>query len=190
MSGQVNQQWTRNEIERVLAFWFDEVGAKGWFGGGAELDRAIKERFGDLHGVVRAAPDDVLLADAASALAAIIVLDQFSRQIFRGRAEAFASDGKALRLADSAVKAGYDMAAAQDRRVFFYLPFEHAEDLAMQDRSVELTAGLGDEVYTKYAVAHRDVIAKFGRFPHRNAALGRTSTDAEIAYLAEPGSGF
>lgn len=182
--------WTDEKVREILTFWFDEVGPKGWFGGGPDLDRTITERYAPLHGVVRKTADELLLGNADMALAAILVLDQFSRQIYRGRPEAFATDAKAVGLATAAVARHLDRAVPAERRVFFYLPFEHAEDLALQDRAVALISALGDETYTRYAIAHRDVIARFGRFPHRNAALGRQSTDEERAYLAQPGSGF
>ncbi|HRK19327.1 MAG TPA: DUF924 family protein [Hyphomicrobiaceae bacterium] len=182
--------WTDESARGVLSFWFDDVGPKGWFGGGPELDRAITERYAALHGVVRATADEHLLGNADKALAAVLVLDQFSRQIYRGSAEAFASDAKAVTLATAALARKFDAAVLPARRIFFYLPFEHAEDLALQDRAVALISQLGDETYTRYAIAHRDVIARFGRFPHRNAALGRRSTEVERAYLAQPGSGF
>lgn len=174
----------------VLRFWFEELQPKQWFNGGDEVDRQIIARFSDLHAQITAAADEELLGSADVALAALIVLDQFSRNMYRGTAKAFGSDVKALRIADGAVARGFDAAVPKERRVFFSLPLEHAEDLALQDRSVALISALGDAELTKYAEAHRDVIREFGRFPHRNAALGRASTEEELAYLAKPGAGF
>jgi len=150
-------------VDEVLDFWFGDLTYKDWFGGGPELDRAITERYAALHGVVRATADEHLLGNADKALAAVLVLDQFSRQIYRGSAEAFASDAKAVTLATAALARKFDAAVLPARRIFFYLPFEHAEDLALQDRAVALISQLGDETYTRYAIAHRDVIARFGR---------------------------
>lgn len=182
--------WGEDAVSAVLTFWFDTIGPNGWFGGGPEIDREIFTRFLALHRNVSEVAKDDLLLDADHALAAIIVLDQFSRQMFRGSARAFESDPKALELAVAAVARGYDAAVAAERRVFFYLPFEHAESLGAQERSVALVSTLANDDYTRYAIAHRDVIKQFGRFPHRNAVLRRLSTDAERAYLATPGAGF
>lgn len=123
-------------------------------------------------------------------LALVIVLDQFSRQIYRGEAKAFAQDGHALTVAKHAIASGFDQDALPVHRLFWYLPFEHSENLADQDRAIELLEPLGNAEWTRYAREHRDVIARFGRFPHRNAALGRENTPEEEAYLAQPGSGF
>ena len=182
-----NRDWAAG----VLRFWFEELGASGWFKKSEATDAEITARFEELHRDITGAPADTLLADRDAALAAVIVLDQFARNMFRGKPASFASDAKALDLARRAVEFGYDdRDLSADRRVFFYLPFEHSEELADQHRSVELISALGNAEYTKYAIAHRDVIERFGRFPHRNTILGRTSTAAEESYLAEPGSGF
>ena len=133
---------------------------------------------------------ETLACGAKEALAAVVVLDQFPRNMFRGTARAFASDGPALNVASRAVALGWDRLLRRDERVFLYLPYEHSEDRVMQARSVELMSRLGNVEWTRYAQAHKDVIDRFGRFPHRNAALGRASTPEEEAYLAMPGSGF
>ncbi|MHC2361050.1 uncharacterized protein (DUF924 family) [Rhizobium leguminosarum] len=123
-------------------------------------------------------------------LAAVIVLDQFPRNIYRGTPLAVATDGLALREAKLALASGADRVVETACRTFFYLPFEHAEDLGEQERSVALFTALGDEEYLDYAIRHRDVIAAYGRFPHRNAMLGRESTAGERDYLSKPGAGF
>jgi uncharacterized protein (DUF924 family) len=175
----------------VLRFWFEELGASGWFKKSEAADAEITARFEELHRDISGAPIEALLADRDAALAAVIVLDQFARNMFRGKLESFATDAKALDLARRAIELSYDdRDLPVDWRVFFYLPFEHSEELADQHRAVELISALGNAEYTKYAIAHLDVIERFGRFPHRNAILGRTSTPEEAAYLAEPGSGF
>jgi uncharacterized protein (DUF924 family) len=129
-------------------------------------------------------------ASPEARLALVIVFDQFPRNIYRGSPLAFATDRLALNEAKAAVATGADARVDEARRIFFYMPFEHAEDLDEQDRAVALCEALGNENYLDYAHQHRAVIAQFGRFPHRNAILGRTSTPAEEAYLAEPGAGF
>ena len=161
--------------DEVLRFWFTELPRQQWFAGGATLNEQIRSRFLDVHSMVAAAPEDALLADAKTALAAVIVLDQFSRNMFRGTSGAFANDAKALAIAQKAAK-GFAGALSGDERLFLYLPFEHQENVDAQARSVELISALGDRELTKYAQAHKDIIDRFGRFPHRNAILGRTST--------------
>ena len=177
-------------VSGVLAFWFDELEPKDWFVKSAETDARIVSRFADVHRQVTDATPESLMGDARTALAAIIVLDQFSRNMFRDAPAAFASDAKALGLAKAAVGAGFDRQVARGERVFFYMPFEHSEVAGDQDTAVAFIAALGDDDFTYYAHAHRQVIARYGRFPHRNAILGRESTPEELAYLAEPGSGF
>ena len=169
--------------DEVLRFWFTEVPREQWFAGGVTLDEQIRYRFLDVHRMVAAAPEDALLADAKTALAAVIVLDQFSRNMFRGSPGAFANDAKALAIAQKAIAKGFAGALSVDERLFLYLPFEHQENVDAQARSVELISALGDPELTKYAQAHKDIIDRLGRFPHRNAILGRTSTAEEMEFL-------
>jgi uncharacterized protein (DUF924 family) len=177
-------------VVEVLQFWFREITREQWFKRDAALDEKIRARFVSLHDQVSAMPDEALLSDPRSALAAVIVLDQFSRNMFRGSARAFASDAKALALADAAIARGYAADLTKDERLFLYLPFEHSETHAAQVRCVELMSGLGDAELTRYAQAHCDIIQRFGRFPHRNDILGRTSSQEEIEFLKQPGSSF
>jgi uncharacterized protein (DUF924 family) len=177
-------------VDDVLSFWFDELGRKAWFVKDAAVDAKIRDRFLPLIEQLAAQPVDAAVTSAGRALATVIVLDQFTRNVFRGSARAFATDALALGIAKAAIERGLDQRLPADRRVFLYLPFEHSEDLADQERSVGLTAALGNEEYARYAVLHRDVIKRFGRFPHRNAMLGRTPTLEEIKFLKEPGSSF
>jgi len=128
-------------------------------------------------------------ADARTALAATIVLDQFSRNMFRGTPAAFAADAQALAIAEAAIARGFDVGLPPERRQFFYLPFEHAEDPGLQARCVELFTPLGEEA-VRWAMAHKVIIDRFGRFPHRNAILGRASTPEEIEFLRGPNSSF
>jgi uncharacterized protein (DUF924 family) len=195
-------------VAQVLDFWFGELGPADWFGGNGALDARIRTRFGALHDALHArlaegpveppggsatpATDEVPVAPATprELLASVLVLDQFSRHLYRGEARAFDSDSTARRLAGDAIAAHLDQGFAPVQRLFFYLPLEHSENLADQDRAVALTSALGNAVWTDYAARHRALIARFGRFPHRNAALGRTSTPEELAALAEPGNAF
>ena len=170
----------------ILDFWW-QAGPEKWFAGGEAFDTECRDRF---LGAVEAARDGALdgwAETAAGALALILLLDQMPRNIYRGTPDAFASDAKAVEIADLAVTRGHDRAFPKDVRVFFYLPFEHAEDIALQERCVDLTRKLGKEQLSLYAYIHLDVIRRFGRFPHRNDVLGRASTEAEKAFLADGG---
>jgi uncharacterized protein (DUF924 family) len=177
-------------VAEVLNFWFVEVPRQQWFAGGAALDEQVRARFTPLLRTVAAEPEDALLVDAKTALAVVIVLDQFSRNIFRGTPSAFAGDAKALAIAETAIAKGFAEALNGDERLFLYLPFEHQENADAQARSLELISALGDPELTKYALAHKDIIDRFGRFPHRNAILGRTSTVEELELLKDPASSF
>ena len=173
----------------LLDFWLGEIGPEGWYAGGEEIDDTIALRFGDLWQALRDGGLDHWVEGVVGTLAYLIVADQFPRNIHRGRAEAFATDAQARAAARRALEAGWDMAAPEPERQFFYMPFEHSEDPADQDLCVTLMearlAGSPDTIL--HARAHRAVIARFGRFPFRNAALGRTDTPEEAAFLAEGG---
>ena len=189
MAGMVlsdGSDWARS----VCEFWLEECSPDDWFKKSDALDAEIQERFGSMHAQLsQRAPDD-FLNTTEQAFAAIILFDQLSRNLFRGDPRSFASDPLALDIARGMIAKGWDKDIAADRRVFVYLPFEHSEALEDQDVAVQLIEALGDEAFTRYAKAHRDVIKRFGRFPHRNTILGRTSTPDEEAYLSQPGSGF
>ena len=171
-----------------------------WFKKSAAFDDEIRERFGALieaalDGTLPADRDAEWDADAPSRLARILLLDQFTRNIFRDTARAFAGDALALALTRSMIDAGDDRQLPPLQRWFVYLPLEHAEDLAAQAQSVRLFGALADEDSTlkgasDYAQRHFEVIERFGRFPHRNRALGRDSTAQELVYLQQPGAGF
>jgi uncharacterized protein (DUF924 family) len=177
------EQTLENE---VVAFW-REAGPKQWFAKDDAFDAEIRARFEPLH--LAAARGELNDWDqtAEGALALILLTDQFPRNLYRGSAHAFATDPLARRVADRAIEAGFDKQVPPELRVFFYLPFEHAEDLQSQDRSLVLTEALGEKLYTDYAVLHRALIVRFGHFPHRNACMGRVSTAEEEAYLADGG---
>lgn len=188
---------------QVLDFWFLAPGSAAfgmprgeWFRKDARFDAAIAERFGALaRQALAGGLREWDREGACGALARIIVLDQFTRNIWRGRPESFAGDALALAAAQQLIDSGADQALLPVQRWFAYLPFEHAEDAAMQEKSVTLFSALAEQHQgfaeaLDYAHRHRGVIARFGRFPHRNAILGRASTPEELAFLAQPGSGF
>jgi uncharacterized protein (DUF924 family) len=183
--------------EDVLAFWFGEGAEYGkrrkqWFEKDVTFDAEIGRRFSALYERLRASGE--WLAPARPCLAHIIVLDQFPRNMFRGTPRAFATDPLALQAARHAIDAGYDRDLLPVERLFVYLPFEHSERLEDQERACALCEPLGafpetDDV-PRYAYAHRDIIRRYGRFPHRNSILGRSSTPEELEFLKQPGSSF
>lgn len=169
-------------IDQVLHFWFTELKPEAWFTRDERVDAMIRERFGELHERLRSVrPPD--LTTPSACLAAVIVFDQFSRNMFRGSPRSYASDALALSIARHAITAGFDRNLDDQQRVFLYMPFQHSENAATQARSVELFTELGDAETLDYARQHQAVIEKFGRFPHRNATLGRASTEAEQAFM-------
>ncbi len=170
----------------TLAFW-SAAGPAAWFKKDAAFDEALRARFEAAHHCAARGELPHWEQNAEGALALVLLLDQIPRNIYRNSAHAFATDPLAQALADRAVNAGFDRATAMPLRIFFYLPFEHAENIALQARGVALMETTGDAEFLKFAVLHRDVIARFGRFPHRNAALGRTSTAEELTFLAAGG---
>ncbi len=182
----------RDTKQDVLHFWFEETQPAQWFQKNDDFDRLIRDRFQIIVTMARDGLCDQWAEQADGALALCIILDQFPRNIFRESANAFASDEKALRVAKTALAKGFDQILPPQKRRFLYLPFEHAENLDEQKRSVELFASMKDDdpVGYEYALRHLDVIERFGRFPHRNAALNRPSTPEEQLYLSQPGSGF
>lgn len=172
----------------VLDFWLGEVGEARWFNGGDAVDDACRDRFADLCLAARGGGLDHWISGPAPTLAYLILTDQLPRNIWRGTADAFAADPRALAAARRALEAGWDMAAPEPERQFFYLPFEHSEDMADQDLAVQLfETRMDDPELVLRARAHRAIIARFGRFPTRNAALGRADTAGEAAWLAEGG---
>lgn len=174
----------------ILNFWFGELEPAQWWQADDALDRTICHRFSNCWKDAADGRLDHWQENARSCLALIIVLDQFSRNIHRGTPQAFAQDEKALSVAEHALARGFDRDVSPERRVFFYMPYEHAEDLQMQEKSVALFRRLGLKEQTEYAIRHRDIIARFGRFPHRNAILGRKNSENEEVFLTQPGSSF
>ena len=170
-------------VDEVLGFWFGELTYEDWFSGGAELDARVRSSFLGRYEALKAGFDEKMADDARTALAAIIVFDQFPRNMFRGTAAAFATDDLAAGIARLAVERGWDAKAEAAQRPFFYLPFMHSEILADQERCVDLFRAIGEGKALAFALEHRDIVARFGRFPHRNRALGRQSTPEEIEFM-------
>ena len=169
---------------QVLKFWFG-LRPEQWWNGGSELDHRIKQDFLKLWYDKRQLPLEAFLTDPLTALAAVILFDQFSRNMFRGHADAYSTDHMALGIAKEAVARGFDEELANVERKFLYMPFLHSERLEDQDRALLLFTAIGDDEQIKYSKHHRDIIERFGRFPHRNAVLGRTSRPDEIAAGAD-----
>ena len=164
----------------VLRFWFG-LDRGQWWGGGPELDHRIRQNFLKLWEEKRQLPVDAFLSDPLTALAGVILFDQFPRNIFRGEAEQFATDHLALQIAKAAADKGFDAELERRERSFLYMPFQHSENLADQNRGVLLFAEIGDDEQIGFAKKHRDIIERFGRFPHRNAILGRAPRAEELA---------
>lgn len=198
--GEADRMQTPAHALEVLTFWFADRHAVYWFAGNAGFDAQIRLRFAATVAAASAGKLDEWAHTPDGWLALLIVLDQFRRNLYRDDARAWACDGKALTLALAGIARGDDQRVPAARRAFAYLPLEHAEDLALQNQCVELFVALGAvagpvqrvamESLLDYARRHQQVIERFGRFPHRNALLGRTSSSAELAWLAEPGAGF
>jgi uncharacterized protein (DUF924 family) len=178
--GKVEPTW----VADVLRFWFAELGEAHWFATRADVDAQIRNRFLSLH--ERLATDDGFAATTPRMLlAAVIVLDQFSRNLCRGTPRAFAADPIARRLSRTAIAQGFDVGLTTQERMFLYLPFEHSESREDQALAVELISRLGDEEWTRYAMEHKAIIDRFGRFPYRNATLDRSSSAEELAALQD-----
>lgn len=173
-----------NWAEQVLHFWFIESGFADWFKGGADFDVRVKQALAGWREALRAQTVESFLTDAQTALAAIILFDQVPRNTHRGSAEAFATDHLALAISRAAIAKGYDAGLGKFERLFLYLPFEHSEDRDDQRESVRLISGLGDADLLKYALDHQAMIERFGRFPHRNALLGRADRPGEAEAVA------
>lgn len=164
----------------VLTFWF-ALTFEQWWKTDPLLDAQVRERFLELYEAKRQLPADSFLTDPLTALAAVILFDQFPRNMFRGHADQFSTDHLALAIAKAAVDRDFDEEVTERERQFFYMPFQHSENLADQNRSVQLFTALGDDYLLGFAKKHHDIIERFGRFPHRNAMLGRPPRPAEVA---------
>ena len=169
----------------VYQFWFVDHGQEDWFGGKPEFDQKLAEQFAETHRCVAAGEAFTWREQAVGRLAEIIVLDQFSRRLYRGSGAAFAYDAVALALAQEAVAGGHDQEIDPAQRSFLYMPYMHSESVAIHEVAVQIFTDFGNENLLDYEQQHFDVIKRFGRFPKRNAALGRESTPQELAYLAD-----
>ena len=179
------------EAKAVLDFWFSDTARKNWFRKDAAFDREIRDRFAAAQARAAAGALAGREDTPESALALVILLDQFPRNMFRDSPRAFATDAAAQEVVDRALARGFDQRLPLARRSFLFMPFMHSESIADQDRCVSLfeTLGKGD-TGLEYALSHRDIIARFGRFPHRNAVLDRENTPEEADFLEKPGSSF
>jgi uncharacterized protein (DUF924 family) len=180
----------QSSIDAVNRFWFEELKPEDWFKKSDQRDAAIKRRFATIYEKLREGLPPSWLETPDGYAAAIIVLDQFPRNLFRGSARSFESDRLALELAKEAIASGFDAQLSPVKRWALYLPFEHSEDAADQVRCIELMTTLKNPVALDWALRHKAVVDRFGRFPHRNAVLGRTTTEEEAKFLKEPGSTF
>ncbi len=173
--------WT----DDVFHFWFDHIGPDRWFGGGYQVDVEITERFEPLWHALKDEKAIFFVTSPTDALAAVILFDQFPRNMFRHEADAFATDPLALEISKLAIEAGFDVEMTTHQRQFLYTPFMHSESIEDQDMSVELFDGLGVAEPLQFAIMHRDIIKRFGRFPHRNEVLGRETLPEEMDAVNE-----
>jgi uncharacterized protein (DUF924 family) len=176
-------------VGTVINFWFEELTETDWFARSDAIDGRIRERFLTLHQRL-VTHDGCGVTEPRPILASVIVLDQFSRNLFRDSQYAYSADSIARRLARVAIEQSFDVAMTRLERLFLYLPFEHSEERADQALAVQLIGSVGDAAWTRYAIAHKEIIDRFGRFPHRNAVLNRLSTADEVAFLKEPKNSF
>jgi uncharacterized protein (DUF924 family) len=174
-------------VDEVLTLWFADSGR--WWKKDPTFDAEIRDRFLELHDAIGRGEREGWLETSRGTLAYVIVLDQLSRNMFRASARMFEGDARALAAARLALDRGFDQGLSCDERMFLYMPFMHSEDIADQDRSAGLFAS-GLQQWLPYVEAHRDIVRRFGRFPHRNALLGRPSTAEELEFLKQPGSSF
>ncbi len=179
-----------SSLEAVLSFWFTETSPKQWWKVDTAFDAEVRRRFGTLHHSAQLGELWEWRKQPRGRLAEIIVLDQFSRNMFRGTPQAFASDAMALALAQEAVAGGHDASLAPKERGFLYMPYQHSESRKVQQESVRLFKALDAAEQYDFALRHKAIVDRFGRFPHRNDILGRQSTNEELEFLKQPGSSF
>lgn len=177
-------------FDDILRFWFDEIDRKKWWRKDPQFDALIRERFGAIHASAVHGELSAWRDSAVGRLAEIIVLDQFSRNIFRNDARAFAYDAMALVLAQEAIRAKADQSLSNEYVAFLYMPYMHSESLLIHEQAITLFSKPGLEDNLEFERKHRLIIERFGRYPHRNAILGRATTAAEASFLTEPGSSF
>ncbi|MGF1707134.1 DUF924 family protein [Enterovibrio baiacu] len=175
---------------KVLTFWFEELTPNDWFSKSDELDKQIEARFGDLLEQASRAELFDWRSSAKGRLGEILVLDQFSRNIYRDTPKAFAQDPLALALAQEAINLGIERELSEIERTFMYMPYMHSESQKVHKDAMQLFNSLEDKQSYEYEIKHKEIIDRFGRYPHRNAILGRECTEEETAFLKQPGSGF
>lgn len=178
------------DAAQVLTFWFDTLGPGDWFGRSGDVDAQIRRQFAECHRAGAAGELYGWRCSPEGRLAEILVLDQFSRNLYRDDARAFACDAAALVLAQEAIAGGVDDSLSGDQQVFLYMPFMHSESPRIQRESLRLFERLGKPTNMDFARRHAEIIERFGRYPHRNAVLGRHSTPEEQEFLRQPGSSF
>ena len=181
--------------QTIIRFWFEEISPSAWFKKDLEFDQRLRDRYLLWHQAAAAGELSHWRESAQGCLAEVLILDQFSRNMFRDQPEAFRFDPLALALSQEAIRRGLDLSDAtkpltEAQRRFLYMPFMHSESLKIHDQSIALFESLEDKETLRYEHRHRDIIERFGRYPHRNQVLGRESTPEEIAFLTQPGSGF
>lgn len=181
---------SETKIHEILTFWFEECSPEQWFKKDDQFDATIRNRFLETYEELVAGNHGDWRETAEGCLAEIILLDQFSRNMFRDNPKAFEADPQARACLHHALAHGFDQELTTAQRNFLYLPLEHSEDVKDQEQAVELFTANGDETTTDYAIQHKVIIDRFGRFPHRNKVLGRKSTQEEEEFLTQPGSSF
>ena len=176
--------------KEIISFWFNEIEPKQWWQKSEEFDTLIENRFGTIH--IQAISGELFQwrETSVGSLAEIIILDQFSRNMFRDKPESFAYDAMALTLSQVAISKGFDTELSQAQCVFMYMPFMHSESQLIHEEAVKLFTALGVESNLEFEYKHKTIIDRFGRYPHRNAILGRQSTEEEIEFLKQPNSSF
>lgn len=178
------------QAQMIMDFWFKETTPAQWFGKSDAFDQLLKQRFTNLHQQASAGELFSWRSSAEGRLAEIIVLDQFSRNMYRDVPRAFAQDATALVLAQEAIALGLDQQLDQNQKAFLYMPYMHSESKIIHELALQLFTQLGNENNLKFEIMHKAIIDQFGRYPHRNAVLGRTSTPEEVAFLQQPNSSF
>lgn len=177
-------------VAQVLAFWFNDIEPKQWWKKDPAFDQLIAQRFGELHARACAGGCQSWLSAADASLALVLVLDQFSRNIYRDQPRAFAADDQALAVASAAIDNGFDQQLTNVQKQFLYMPYMHSESAAVHERALVLFESLEGDDSAEFERRHKAIIDRFGRYPHRNNILGRVSTPEELSFLQQPGSSF
>ncbi|GLX80097.1 membrane protein [Thalassotalea insulae] len=180
----------QESYQDVITFWFEEIDKAKWFAKDTSFDQLLRDKFAELHGKAVACELSGWRDNALGSLAEVIILDQFSRNIFRDEPQAFLYDPLSLALAQVAIAKGFDKALTVEQTSFLYMPFMHSESLVIHNQAVKLFTELGAPNNLEFELKHKAIIEQFGRYPHRNEILGRYSTPQELEYLAQPGAGF